>query len=115
MGAETANACATVYRGTSENQFGDVTDADIPLIQGLPVTLIETGKQVQDPSSATPRTIRQVLCIVPDYAGLTSTDRILDEATGQVYIVIGVTRPPTLIGAPTDITLDLKRVSAQTA
>ncbi len=115
MGAETANTSAAVYRGTAENQFGDQIDADIPVIQGLPVTLIETGKQVQDPSSSTPRTIRQVLCIVPDYAGISNTDRIYDEATGEVYIVIGVTRPPTLIGAPTDITLDLKRVSAQTA
>lgn len=115
MGAETANAVASVYRGTTENWAGDTVDADIPVIRGLPVTLIETGKQVQDPSSATPRTIRQILCIVPDYAGLTNSDRILDEGTGNVYIVIGVTRPPTLIGAPTDITLDLKRISATTS
>lgn len=115
MVAETQNTYASVYRGTTENQFGDQIDADLPVIRGLPVTLLETGKQVQDPSSHTPRTIREVLCMVPEYAGISTTDRIYDEATSQTYIVIGITRPAGLTGAPTDIVLNLKRVSATTA
>jgi hypothetical protein len=44
-----------------------------------------------------------------------NTDRILDEGTGDVYIIIGVTHPATLTGAPVDVVLDLKRITAQTA
>ena len=60
MGAETANTTATVYRGTTSNWAGDVIDENTPLFTGLPVTLIETGKTVQDPSTPTPRTIRAI-------------------------------------------------------
>lgn len=112
MGAETANTSATILRGTTSNWAGDMVDANEPVITGLPVTLVETGKTVQDPSSQTPRTIRQITCIVPEYAGVLNTDRIMDEATGDVYIVLAVTRPPTIIGAPTDRVLDLKRISS---
>jgi hypothetical protein len=115
MGAETANTTATVLRGTTVNQFGDEIDANTPFISGLPVTLIETGKSVQDPSTPTPRTIRQIYCNVPEWAGILNTDQIRDERTGDTYIIIGVTRPPTIIGAPVDTVLQLKRVTANAA
>lgn len=115
MGAETANTTASVLRGTTSNQFGDVIDASTPVITGLPVTLIETGKSVQDPSTPTPRTIRQIYASVPEWAGITSSDRLMDESTGDVYIIISVTKPPTIIGAPVDTVLTLKRISAQTS
>ena len=112
MGAETQNATATIYRGTTVNWAGDTVDDNTPYLTGLPVTLVETGKQVQDPSTPTPRTIRQIYCSVPDYTGIQNTDRIMDEATGDVYIVLSVTRPPTITGAPTDLVCQLKRISA---
>lgn len=114
MGAETANTTATIYRGTTENQFGDAVDSNTPFITSLPVTLVETGKSVQDRSSPTPRTIRQIYCNVPEWAGVLNTDRIKDEQTGDVYIIISVTKPPTIIGAPVDTVLGLKRISAST-
>lgn len=113
--AETANTVVTVYRSTTQNQFGDTIDNNTPHLEHLPATLIETGKTVQDPSTQSPRTIRQVKCWVPEFAGVLNTDRILDERTGDVFIIIGVTKPPTTIGAPVDTVLDLKRISASTA
>jgi hypothetical protein len=115
MGAETANTTATVYRGTSTNWAGDTVDSNVPLISSLPITLIETGKSVQDPSTPTPRTIRQIYANVPEWAGIVDTDRLLDERTGDVYIIISVTKPPTIIGAPVDTVLGLKRISANAA
>jgi hypothetical protein len=99
-------------RGTTTNWAGDEVDSNVPFISGLPITLIETGKTVQDPSTATPRTIRQITAIVPEWAGVLNTDRLLDESTGDTYIIISVTRPPTIIGAPVDTVLGLKRISA---
>lgn len=112
--AETANTSVTVYNSTTQNQWGDVIDDNTPSLEHIPATLIETGKTIQEPNSPTPRTIRQISCWVPFWSGVTDSSRILDETTGDIYIVVGVTRPPTIIGAPVDLRLDLKRVSAQT-
>ena len=114
MVAEVANTTVTVLRGTAANQFGDVIDAPVPLVTDAVAFLAETGKTIQDPASPTPRTIRQIICHVPAYLGLVNTDRVVDEGTGDVFIIIGVTRPATLTGAPVDVVLDLKRISAQT-
>lgn len=115
MGAETQNCAITIFRGTTSNQFGDSIDSNVPYITDLPATLIETGKSVQDPSSPTPRTIRQITCIVPQWAGVLNTDRILDQNTQDVYMIISVTKPPTIIGAPVDTVLGLRRVTANAA
>jgi len=113
--AEIANTAVTVYRGSAENQFGEAVDANIPLFTGVPAFIAETGKSVQDPASPTPRTIRQVTCQLPAVTGVLNTDRIMDESTGDVFIVISVTKPPTIIGAPVDLVLGLKRVTASGA
>lgn len=114
MVAEVQNTTVTVLRGTTVNDYGDTVDSDTPVFSGLPACLTETGKTVQDPSTTSPRTIRQVQCIVPQYAAVVNTDQVVDESTGQKYMVIGVTMPPTLMGAPVDTVLDLKRVTAAT-
>ena len=36
----------------------------------------------------------------------------MDQRTQDVYIVISVTKPPTIIGAPVDTVCQLKRISA---
>jgi hypothetical protein len=112
MGAETQNCTITLLRGSTVNQYGDEIDANDPLMTGIPATLIETGKSVQDPSTPTPRTIRQVYCSVPYWTGVLSTDRIMDERNSEVFMILSVTTPPTTIGAPVDLVLQLKRVSA---
>lgn len=110
--AETANTSCTIYRGTTSNQFGDQVDSNTPFMEHLPATLVETGRRTQDPSTPTPRTVREVLLHLPFWTGANEGDRILDERTGDVYMVITVTRPPTIIGAPVDLLLNLKRVTA---
>ncbi len=112
MSAETRNARISVLRGTTVNWAGDEVDANVPVIEHLPATLIETGHKTQDPSSPTPRTIREITCRVPCWTALQTTDRVLDERTQDIYMVISVTRPPTIIGAPVDLVVALKRVTA---
>ena len=114
MGAETANTSATIFRGTTSNWAGDEIDNNVPLIASLPITLIETGKNVQDPSTPTPRTVREIYANVPEWAGVVNTDRLMDESTGDIYMIIAVTKPATIIGAPVDTVLQLRRVTAST-
>jgi hypothetical protein len=47
--------------------------------------------------------------------GVTDSDQIVDETTGDKYMIISVTRPPSLIGIPMPAVLGLKRVTAQTS
>jgi hypothetical protein len=112
MTAEAATTSVTIFRGTTENQFGDAVDQNLVHMAGVPAILTETGRRIEDPSSPTPRTIRAIECHVPPWTGVLNTDRIYDEQTGDTYIVQGVTRPPTLIGAPPDTLLQLKRITA---
>jgi hypothetical protein len=110
--AETANTLCSILRGTTSNWAGDEIDANTPFREHLPATLIETGHKTQDPSSPTPRTIREITLRLPYWSEATDKDRILDESTGDVYMIISVTKPPTIIGAPVDLVLSLKRVTA---
>lgn len=114
MGAETANTVCTIFRGTSTNWAGDLVDSNVPYITDLPATLIETGKSVQDPSTPTPRTIRAIYLSVPEWVGILTTDRVLNQVTQDIFIIISVTKPSTTIGAPVDTVCQLKRISAQT-
>ena len=109
---ELSNTQISVLRGTTVDSFGDVIDSDVPLIEHVPAILVETGRQTQDPSSPTPRTIRQITCTVPDWCEVTNEDRILDERSHEVYMVITVFRPPDMFGPPPGLVLALKKVTA---
>jgi hypothetical protein len=112
MTAEAANTTCSVLRGTAVNAFGDTIDDSQILFEHVPAILTETGRTIQDPSSPTPRTIRDVVCKLPAWTGVLNTDRITDESSGDVFIILAVTQPPTLTGAPVDLSLQLKRVSS---
>jgi hypothetical protein len=109
-----ANTTISVLRGTTTNAFGDTIPSGTPVQSGIPVFIGETGRKVQDPSSSTPRTIRQVTGRVPAWAGIRNTDQLLDEKTGDTYMILSVTQPPTLFGSPGEWpqVLELKRTTA---
>lgn len=109
-----ANTTVTVLGGTSTNAFGDTIPAGNVLLSGVPAFIGETNRKVQDPSSPTPRTIRQITGQVPRWAGVNNTRQLVDERTGDTYQVMSVTDPPSLFGTPGQWpqVLELKRVTA---
>lgn len=109
---ELANTYATILRGTTTTPLGDVIDSDTPYLEGIPAILVETGRNTQDPSSPTPRTIRQITCTLPDWVEVLNTDRIRDERSRETFIIITVTRPPDTFGPPPGVVLALKKVTA---
>ena len=115
MSAETVNTRCTLFSGTTVNWAGDEVDANVPVLEHVPATLIETGHKTQDPSSPTPRTIREITLRLPYWTKVTDDMRVMDERTGDIFMVISVTRPPTIIGAPVDLEISLKRVTANSA
>jgi hypothetical protein len=114
MVAEVANTTVSVLGGTTIDAYGNVRDASIVLLAGVPASLVETSRQVSDPSTQAPRTVRSVTCVVPDWAGVTLSSQLRDESTGQTYAVEEILRPSTLMGAPVDTVLTLRRITAIT-
>lgn len=112
MVAEAANCTVTLMRGTVPDDYGDVSDAGIPYLTGVPAVLIETSRNVFDPATQAPRTVRAATLKLPAYVAVDNTDQVQDEATGNLYAIEDITQPPTLMGAPVDLTLTLRRITA---
>lgn len=109
---EVANCTISLLRGTDVDAWGSLRDSGEPYMQGVPAFLAETSKTAYDRATQTPRTIRSTTCVVPDFIGVVNTDQILDESTGSKYAIEDIVRPPTLMGAPVDIVLTLRRITA---
>jgi len=112
MGAETANTCVTILRGTTISDFGDVQDDQQPLYRNIPATLIETAQVVQDPGTQTPRVIRSITALVPRWLGVLTSDQMQDQGTGDLFIIQDVITQPSLTGAPPDAKVILRRVTS---
>lgn len=112
---EIVNTAISVLRGTNVDAWGNLQDSGTPYLQGVPACLAETSKSVFDRVSQTPRTVRTTTCVLPDWVDVTTADQIADETTGSRYAIEDILRPPTLMGAPVDVVLTLRRVTAATA
>lgn len=105
-----ATCLASVLRGVTENEFGDEVDANTPIAQHIPMSIIEDSHRIMDPVSGTPRVIRTVGCFAPSNTDVTEDDRILDETHGVTYVVQGVTQQRSWSYTP-DIELDLRQIN----
>jgi hypothetical protein len=104
---ELATTTLTVMRGTNVNEWGDRTNVGIPLYEGIPAGLVESAKQVFDRASQRHQVVRTTTCVVPDWADILSTDTLMDETTGNYYMIESVTMQPSL-GLPPDKLLTLR-------
>jgi hypothetical protein len=68
---------------------------------GVPAALVESSKQVWDPATQTPRTVRSSTCVVPGTTDVLTSDTIRDESTGNYYMIQDIELQPT---GPTGIT-----------
>ena len=103
--------------GQSTNAYGDLADAGAPQIAHVPAFIAEKRQQVWDPVSQIPRTVRTINCHVSSWLNLQAgfeSQQIVDETSGDVYFVEDIVYPPTIIGAPVDLILQLRRVTGPT-
>jgi len=112
--AEIANTYVTFLTGQSTDAWGNLADAGTPQTSHIPAFLAETRQTTWDPATQMPRTVRNITLRVqpffPIEAGFES-QQILDETTGEVFYVESVVAVPTIIGAPTDYRITLRRVT----
>ena len=118
MVAEIMNTMITLLTGQATDAWGNLVDAGTPATTHIPAFLAETRETTWDPATQMPRTVRNITLRVqqwfPVYAGFESP-QILDETTGEVFFVEDVVIPPTIIGAPVDPRIHLRRVTGPTA
>ena len=108
------NTQITLYRGSAINAFGDVQQVrDSPLYAGLPACLVERTDTVLDPATQTPMTVRGSVLYLDPWVTPQVADQVVDSATGDIYAVEEVIRPPTIIGVPSDVRCSLRRVTGQ--
>lgn len=103
-----ATATVSILRGTSTDDFGDETDTATVLTSGIPASLIESTRTAMEPVSGTPRIIRTHVARLPPDTDVTENDRIKDEQTTEIYIVVSVTKNANPVLAQ-PLRADLKR------
>jgi hypothetical protein len=100
---ELANTCLTIMRGTAANAFGDESDVGTPIYTGVPAAVVESSKQVFDPATQQPRTIRTSTAVVAGWVDVLISDTIMDEGSGNYYMINDIAVQPT---GPTGIAAD---------
>lgn len=105
-----ATGTISILRGTTTDAFGDETDTERVLATGVLASIIPFSERVFTPDSPTPRIVRSYNAICGSQTDVTDGDRIRDERTGQIYVVLDVVQDnaPGLIP---DKELSLRRVN----
>lgn len=103
-----ATTTVSILGGSVTDDFGDEKDTDTVLAAGIPASLMESSRQAQEPVTGTPRIIRTHVCRLSPAVEVTEDNRIKDEQTSEIYIVVSATRNANPIMAQ-PLRLDLKR------
>jgi hypothetical protein len=88
------NRVLNTYRGTSVDEFGDVSDVGSPLYTNIPAAIAEVDEVVYDAATQRPQTVRAVKGIVPGWADIIASDTIQDSFTGWFYMVESLEAEP---------------------
>lgn len=105
-----ATCTASILRGTTTDDYGDVTDNATVVATGIIASIREQSRTVFDPNTQQPRIVRFTEGVMPAGTDVVDTDQVRDDTYGITYFVEAVTqdREP---GFTPDLKLQLKRVS----
>lgn len=105
-----ASCTASILRGTTVDQYGDVEDTGTVAATGIPMSIQDTTQRVWDPSTQTPRVVRVIQAYCQSDVDLRTGDQVRDDTNGITYMVTNVTQPygPAWTS---DLDVDLKRVT----
>jgi hypothetical protein len=82
------------FRGSSVDEFGDMSDVGSPLYTGIQAAIAEVDETVFDAATQRMSTIRQVKGVVPGWADIIASDTLQDEFTGFYYMVESLEAEP---------------------
>src|SRR5690348_150577 len=89
-----ATTTVSVLRGTSTDPvYGDTTATMTVVAAGIPASIIEDRNvKTTTPGNPTPRVTRGYSGIVGSAVDVTDRDRLKDERTGQIYVIVSVSQ-----------------------
>lgn len=88
-----ATTTVSVLGGSSsQDAFGDETDSTTVLASQIPASLIESTRTASEPVSGIKRIVRTHICRLPPGTDIDETKRIKDDVTGEIYIIVAVTK-----------------------
>jgi hypothetical protein len=102
------NATVSVLHSSNIDDW-DGTSNETISASGVDASIIEQSRLVYDPQSTTHRIIRNVAGRLPSGTSIAARDRIRDEVTGTVYMVVSVRQHQNHYYT-SDVTLELRRV-----
>lgn len=106
-----ATCTISILRGAATDPvYGDSYDTSQVVASGIPASIIERNQKITTPGNPTPRIVRGFDGIVGSATDIRDSDRIRDEATGQVYVVTGVINS-AMPGMISDTQLVLRRTN----
>ena len=105
-----ASTTASILRGTATDRFGDEADMDTVVASGVPVSILERPVTGGRPASGRKDTQRGYALRVWRSVDLRQGDRVRDERTGLVYVVLTLA-PSTNIAGLGSTRADLQRVT----
>lgn len=88
------NRLVTILRGTTVSPDGDRSDVGTPYLTSIPAAIAETSQRAFDPATQRPSIIRSIQGVMPGWAGVRTTDTLLDPATGNYYLIESVENEP---------------------
>ena len=106
-----ANRRVSILRGTVTDTFGDPKDLDTPVQTRVPASVRETRSIVTTVSDTRGQQIRLLVGRLPIGTDIRPGDRILDEASGETFIVDAIEPTAQSPVMDTGVRLDLRRVS----
>lgn len=107
-----ATTTVSILRGTSTDPvYGDTTATMTVVATGIPASIIEDRNlKTTTPGNPTPRITRGYTGIVGSEVNVTDADRLKDERTGRIYVVVSVSQQ-AVAGLTSDTTLELRRAT----
>jgi hypothetical protein len=107
-----ATTTVSVLRGTTVDPvYGDTTATMNVIASGIPASIIEDkSAKTTTPGNPTPRITRSYDGILGSTVDVTDRDRLKDERTGQVYVIVSVSQQ-ALPGITSDQNLELRRAT----
>lgn len=93
-----ATNTVTILRGTTTDAYGDTIDTDHTFKTGVLVTIYESGKRTSKPVEGRVGTVRDYAGRAHAHDGVAVNDRLRDEKTGEVYLVVEASTLPNPTG-----------------
>lgn len=104
-----ATCRATIYRGTTLNEFGGPKASLMPIKRNVLASIDEWKMRVSDNVSQTPRTVRITEAFFPYGTDVQVNDRVTDDSHGIEYFVVSVQVIRVAAIRP-DLVAELRRV-----